>query len=210
MCPVVDVARVGPICVTFDPLSEITDISGYLDLQAIGQSACCVLAACSIVMLRESSCAPTEVCVPQQVRCIRCTSAHIHIAYSGTLCVCVCLCELLLSRVSLQRRACDIIGKQPQVAQQTMYLCLPHGKTQNHQSQSLWFSLAAAPVWSNSSHDPERLPSHQQTWKCLRTPAERLVSSWKGPFCTSMFVGGRVNFYFLALCGNRGFACRFQ
>ena len=35
------------------------------------------------------------------------------------------------------------------------------------------------------------VPSHELTWVCAQTPAERLVSSWKGPFCTPVFVGGR-------------------
>ena len=36
------------------------------------------------------------------------------------------------------------------------------------------------------------LPSHQLTWRCTG-PVERLFSSGKGPFCTSMLVGGRVS-----------------
>ena len=35
------------------------------------------------------------------------------------------------------------------------------------------------------------IPSHQLTWKCT-DPVERLRSPWKGHFCTSMFVGGRI------------------
>ena len=38
----------------------------------------------------------------------------------------------------------------------------------------------------------EVLPSHQVTWVCSQTLVERLLSSWKGPFCTSMLVGERV------------------
>ena len=40
------------------------------------------------------------------------------------------------------------------------------------------------------------LPSHQLTWVCAQTPVERLLSSWKGPFCTSMIVRGRVGVLF--------------
>ena len=37
-----------------------------------------------------------------------------------------------------------------------------------------------------NTHVPSQL-----TWVCAQTPVERLLSSWKGPFCTSMLVGGR-------------------
>ena len=37
----------------------------------------------------------------------------------------------------------------------------------------------------------KELPSHQLTWTCT-DPVERLPSSWKEPFCTSMLAGGRV------------------
>ena len=44
------------------------------------------------------------------------------------------------------------------------------------------------------------LPSRQLSWVCAQTTVERIVSSWKGPFCTSMLVGMfLVVFCFLGL-----------
>ena len=37
-------------------------------------------------------------------------------------------------------------------------------------------------------------------WISAQTPVERLLSSWKGPFCTSILVGGRV-----IVCFESGF-----
>ena len=39
-----------------------------------------------------------------------------------------------------------------------------------------------------------------------QTPVERLFSSWKGPFCTSMLVGGRVAIRYFRLLPFKSFA----
>ena len=71
--------------------------------------------------------------------------------------------------------------------------------TRTKSTQHNWASTPSASSMRISSSlasscglPEQRHISHERFHGSAQTPVERLLSSWKGPVCTSMLVGGRV------------------